>query len=204
MIPKRVELRIEEQKLKFWKINTMEIQKTPIEGLLILKPTIIKDDRGYFYESYNKNTLEAHGILTPFVQDNQSFSQKGVIRGLHFQKPPFAQAKLVRVVQGTILDVAVDIRLGSPTYGHFYSLELSGDNQLQFLIPEGFAHGFSVLEDQTIVQYKCSQFYNKESEGTVLFNDPTLNIPWGIEKPVIAEKDLKGLLFDTFISPFSL
>lgn len=201
---KRVGQPTEEQKLKSWKTKPMKIQKTPIEGLLIIQPTLFCDERGYFFESYNKKTLEKQGISTTFVQDNQSYSQKGVIRGLHFQKPPYAQAKLVRVVLGSIWDVAVDIRLGSPTYGTYFALELTAENQLQFLIPEGFAHGFSVLEDNTIVQYKCSRFYHKESEGTILFNDPTLAIPWNINNPIVAEKDLKGELFPSFISPFTL
>lgn len=182
----------------------MQLEKTPIEGLIILKPTIFKDDRGYFYESYNKNRLQELGITLDFVQDNQSFSQKGVIRGLHYQKPPFAQAKLIRVINGSILDVAVDIRKDSPTYGQYFAIEISEENHLQFLIPEGFAHGFSVLEENTIVQYKCSQFYHKESEGTILFNDPTIAIPWNVDHPIVAEKDLNGQLFSTFITPFTL
>ncbi len=182
----------------------MQLEKTPIEGLIILKPTIFSDDRGYFYESYNKNRLQELGIALDFVQDNQSFSQKGVIRGLHFQKPPFAQAKLIRVIKGSILDVAVDIRKDSPTYGQYFTVVLSEENHLQFLIQEGFAHGFSVLENDTIVQYKCSQFYRKEAEGTILFNDPSLAIPWNVNDPIVAEKDLKGQLFSTFISPFTI
>lgn len=182
----------------------MQLEKTPIEGLIILKPTIFKDDRGYFYESYNKNRLQELGIALDFVQDNQSFSQKGVIRGLHYQKPPFTQAKLIRVIKGSILDVAVDIRKDSPTYGQYFAITLSEENHLQFLIHEGFAHGFSVLENDTIVQYKCSRFYHKEAEGTILFDDPSLAIPWNVDDPIVAEKDLKGQLFSTFISPFTL
>lgn len=180
----------------------MELINTPIQGVFVLKPNLFKDDRGYFYESYNQKTLEKLGITDRFVQDNQSCSQKNVIRGLHFQKPPYAQAKLVRVVQGAIVDIAFDIRKDSPTYGKFYSIELTAENHLQLYIPAGFAHGFAVLEDHTIVQYKCSEFYNKEYEGTILYNDPIINIDWHIEKPILAAKDMQGLDFNTFISPF--
>lgn len=181
----------------------MQIIYTPIEGLVILEPRIFHDTRGYFYESYNQQKMSELGIDTIFVQDNQSYSQKGVIRGLHFQKPPFAQAKLVRVIKGKVLDVAVDIRKGSPTYGQHYSVLLTGDNHRQFFIPEGFAHGFVALEDNSIFTYKCSQFYHKEAEMSIRYNDPILNIDWGLdEAPIMTEKDLCGVLFDQFNTPF--
>lgn len=181
----------------------MQIIYTPIEGLVILEPRIFHDTRGYFYESYNQQKMSELGIDTIFVQDNQSYSQKGVIRGLHFQRPPFAQAKLVRVIKGKVLDVAVDIRKGSPTYGQHYSVLLTGDNHLQFFIPEGFAHGFVALEDNSIFTYKCSQFYHKEAEMSIRYNDPILNIDWGLdETPIMTEKDLCGVLFDQFNTPF--
>lgn len=181
----------------------MQIIHTPIEGLVILEPRIFHDTRGYFYESYNQQKLKELGIDTIFVQDNQSYSQKGVIRGLHFQKPPFAQAKLVRVIKGKVLDVAVDIRKSSPTYGQHFSIILTGENHRQFLIPEGFAHGFVALEDDSIFTYKCSQFYHKEAEMSIRYNDPTLNINWGLNNaPIMTEKDLCGVLFDQFNTPF--
>lgn len=181
----------------------MQIIYTPIEGLVILEPRIFHDTRGYFYESYNQQKMSELGIDTIFVQDNQSYSQKGVIRGLHFQRPPFAQAKLVRVIKGKVLDVAVDIRRGSPTYGQHYSVLLTGDNHRQFFIPEGFAHGFVALEDNSIFTYKCSQFYHKEAEMSIRYNDPILNIDWGLdETPIMTEKDLCGVLFDQFNTPF--
>lgn len=181
----------------------MQIIYTPIEGLVILEPRIFHDTRGYFYESYNQQKMSELGIDTIFVQDNQSYSQKGVIRGLHFQRPPFAQAKLVRVIKGKVLDVAVDIRKGSPTYGQHYSVLLTGDNHRQFFIPEGFAHGFVALEDNSIFTYKCSQFYHKEAEMSIRYNDPILNINWGLdEAPIMTEKDLCGVLFDQFNTPF--
>jgi len=167
----------------------MEVIETGIKGLLELKPRVFGDDRGYFYESYNKETFARIGIHNEFVQDNQSFSAKNVLRGLHFQNPPFAQGKLVRVIQGSVLDVAVDIRKGSPTYGQHHSVLLTGEEKNLFWIPEGFAHGFLTLEDETIFSYKCSGLYNKDSEGSILWNDPDLNIDWGIENPVISEKD---------------
>jgi dTDP-4-dehydrorhamnose 3,5-epimerase len=180
----------------------MELIQTSIDQLVILKPTIFEDQRGYFFESFNQQKLFDLGILYTFVQDNQSMSKKGVIRGLHFQHPPYAQTKLVRVIKGSIIDVAVDLRKESNTYGHYHAIHLSDQNQLQFLIPEGFAHGFVALEDNTIVQYKCTQFYNKEAEGTIIYNDPELNIDWGIDHPITTEKDLQGVTFKEFSSPF--
>ena len=180
----------------------MELSKTPIEGLLILKPQIFKDNRGHFFESYNKNTFKTLGITENFVQDNQSLSQKGVIRGLHFQKPPFAQAKLVRVIKGAALDVAVDLRKGSSTYGQHFSVLLTGENNIQFFLPAGFAHGFAALENDTIFAYKCSNFYNKNSEGTIIYNDPILNINWQTDNPIVNEKDMEAASFVDFVSPF--
>ena len=170
----------------------MEILKTEIEGVLILKPKIFGDDRGYFFESYNRKLLKELAPEIPdFVQDNQSYSTYGVVRGLHFQRPPYAQAKLLRVVSGRVLDVAVDLRHGSPTYGRYVSVELSGQNQLQFFIPEGFAHGFSVLSQEVVFQYKCSDFYNRNSEGGIIWNDPTLAIDWGLplQDIILSPKD---------------
>ena len=180
----------------------MEIIKTKIDGLLIIEPTVFKDDRGYFFESYNEQRFKELGIKDDFVQDNQSCSQKGVVRGLHFQKPPFAQAKLVRVLRGAVLDFAVDIRKGSPTYGQYVSTLLTADNFRQFYLPTGFAHGFAALEDDTVFAYKCSNFYNKASEGSIRWNDPDLNINWNIENPVLSEKDKVSPLFNGFRTPF--
>jgi dTDP-4-dehydrorhamnose 3,5-epimerase len=180
----------------------MQIISTPFEGLFIIQPRVYEDARGYFFESYNKNVFLKHGIVTEFVQDNESLSQKGVLRGLHFQNPPHAQAKLVRVVCGAVMDVAVDIRSNSPTYGKHFSIRLSGTNKTMLYIPEGFAHGFVVLEDNTIFSYKCSRAYNKESEDGVLWNDPDLNINWGITEPILSDKDKTAKLFRDFKSLF--
>lgn len=167
----------------------MHIIETNIPGLLEIAPRVFGDHRGYFYESYNKEAFQNFGVNFEFVQDNQSLSSRGVLRGLHFQNPPFAQGKLVRVIQGSVLDVVVDIRKNSPTYGHHHKVLLSGENKLMFWIPPGFAHGFVTLEDDTIFSYKCTNVYNKESEGSVLWNDPALNIDWGIDKPQLSAKD---------------
>ena len=180
----------------------MQIVETGIDGLLIIKPSVFGDSRGSFFESYNLNKFNELGLNLNFVQDNQSVSKKGVIRGLHFQKPPFAQAKLVRVVQGAALDVAVDLRKSSSTYGRHYFLVLSSDNHLQLFIPEGFAHGFAALEDNTVLSYKCSNYYHKESEETLSFDDSDLNIHWQTENPIVSAKDRQGLLFKNFVSPF--
>ena len=174
----------------------------PISELKLLQPHIINDSRGYFLESYNLETFKNLGILDVFVQDNQSCSKKNVIRGLHFQNPPFAQAKLVRVIKGAVLDVAVDLRRESSTYGQHFSVVLSEENQLQFYIPVGFAHGFAALEEDTIFAYKCSNFYHKDSERSILFNDKDLNINWNIENPMVNDKDLRAINFKDFISPF--
>ena len=180
----------------------MEIIKTPLEGLLIIKPDVFEDDRGYFFESFNHGRFLNRGLDLKFLQDNESKSKKGVLRGLHFQAPPFAQGKLVRVMQGSVLDVAVDIRKYSPTYGKWESIILSGQNKWMYWIPEGFAHGFATLEDDSIFFYKCTNIYNKASEGSILWNDPDLNINWGIQYPVISDKDRISPKFKNFISPF--
>ncbi len=171
----------------------MEVIKTNIEGVVIIEPRIFKDDRGYFFESFSQREFEEKVCKTTFVQDNESKSSYGVLRGLHFQKPPFAQSKLVRVIKGAVLDVAVDIRKGSPTFGQYVSVELTGENHRQFFIPRGFAHGFSVLSEEVIFQYKCDNFYSPQSEGAIAWNDPDLNIDWRIpaEKVVLSEKDSK-------------
>jgi len=158
----------------------MRVEACHIEGLFILEPKVFGDARGYFFESYNQTVFQQQGWDYQWVQDNQSSSVHGVIRGLHFQAPPFAQTKLVRVLRGAILDVAVDIRKGSPTYGQHVAVELSSENKLQLLIPAGFAHGFSVLSEQAEVMYKCDQVYNRASEGGLLYNDPALNIDWRV------------------------
>lgn len=170
----------------------MQVTTTFIEGLKIIQPTVFNDARGYFYEPYNRKTYAEAGIAEEFVQDNQSFSQKGVIRGLHFQNPPHAQAKLLRILQGSIWDVVVDIRTSSPTYGKYFGIELSAENKTIFYVPRGFAHGFLTLEDNTLLLYKCSDFYNKASEESLVWNDPDVSIPWNISNPILSEKDLKG------------
>lgn len=181
----------------------MEIIKTKIPDLVIIKPSVFTDDRGYFFESYNKEKFLSKGIDRNFVQDNESKSMKGVLRGLHFQKPPFTQGKLVRVMKGAVLDVAVDLRKNSATYGVWDSIELTEDNKFMYWIPPGFAHGFVTLEDDTIFFYKCTNVYNKESEGSLLWNDPSLNINWGdIKDPILSEKDKISPFFENFDSPF--
>ena len=168
--------------------------KTDFPGLLIFEPTVFEDSRGCFFESYSEKNFAAEGIHIKFVQDNQSKSSYGVIRGLHYQAEPHAQTKLIRVLNGNILDVVVDIRKGSPTYGKEFSLELSADNKKQILVPKGFAHGFSVLSKTAEVLYKCDAFYHKGSEAGILFNDTALNIDWKIPvgKAIISEKDMNN------------
>ena len=172
-------------------IIIMEVIKTEIEGVVIIEPRIFKDDRGYFYESFSQREFEEKVCRTTFVQDNQSKSSYGVVRGLHFQKPPYSQSKLVRCIKGAVLDVAVDIRKGSPTFGKYVAVELTEENHRQFFVPRGFAHGFAVLSDEAVFQYKCDNFYNKESEGAVAWDDPELAIDWRIpvEKVLLSEKD---------------
>ena len=180
----------------------MEIIKTPIEGLLVIRPTIFGDDRGHFFESWSKESFAKNGLDLDFVQDNQSLSSKGVLRGLHFQNPPFAQGKLVRVIKGSVLDIAVDIRKDSPTYGQYFSIELTEKNKTIVWIPPGFAHGFLTLKDNTIFTYKCTGVYNKESEGALLWNDKDLNINWKVNDPLVSEKDLVAGNFKDFVSKF--
>ena len=181
----------------------MKITKTKIEGLLIFEPQIFEDDRGSFFESWNENVFKKYLKDIKFVQDNQSISKKNCLRGLHFQDPPYAQGKLVRVIKGSVLDVAVDLRKKSKTYGQHEKVILSATNNKIFWIPEGFAHGFISLEEDTIFSYKCTNFYNKELERTILWNDSKLNIDWSIKsKPFISEKDLIGESFDNFQSKF--
>ena len=171
----------------------MNIIKTEIEGLIIIEPRIFKDARGYFFESFSQREFEEKICQTTFVQDNESFSCYGVVRGLHFQQEPFSQAKLVRVVKGAVLDVAVDIRKGSPTYGKHVAIELTEENHRQVFIPRGFAHGFAVLSDEVIFQYKCDNYYAPQSERGIACNDPALNIDWRIpaDKIILSEKDTK-------------
>lgn len=169
----------------------MTIELTHIPGLIIIHPTVFSDDRGYFFESYNSDQFKEAGIDVQFVQDNQSKSVYGVLRGLHYQLNPFAQAKLVRVLDGKVLDVVVDIRKDSPTYGSKFSIELSGENKKQLFIPRGFAHGFTVLSKTAVFYYKCDNFYSKESEAGIRFDDPDLNIDWQIQSKdaILSEKD---------------
>lgn len=180
----------------------MEIKEVEIPGLLVIHPQVFYDSRGYFFESYNKIKLQAQGFDVNFVQDNQSMSSRGTLRGLHFQRPPFEQGKLVSVLKGAALDVVVDIRKKSAFYGKYFSINLTEQNKTMLWVPPGFAHGFLTLEDNTVFIYKCSQVYNKDSEGCLFWNDPTLNINWNIENPVISEKDNKAPLFGDLISPF--
>ena len=181
----------------------MEIIETPLEGLYVLKPSIFEDSRGYFFESYNKQKFDA---LVPgdynFIQDNESKSQKNVLRGLHFQNPPYQQAKLVRVVKGSVLDVAVDVRKNSKTYGKHFTIQISEANKLQFFISPGFAHGFLTLEDNTVFSYKCTNFYNKESEAGLLWNCPEIGINWDVQAPLLSEKDLILPSLKNFYSKF--
>ncbi len=183
----------------------MEVIKTDLEGVVIIEPRLFSYDRGYFYESFSDREFTEKGCETVFVQDNQSKSSYGVLRGLHFQKAPHAQSKLVRVVKGKVLDVAVDIRKGSPTYGKHVAVELTEDNHRQLFIPSGFAHGFVVLSEEVIFQYKCDNFYSKESEGALMWNDPELGIDWGIaeSEAILSDKDTKNSLLKDFDSPFS-
>lgn len=181
----------------------MNVKKINIEGPVILEPRIFNDARGYFFESYSKKLFNELVAPIDFVQDNESCSTYGVIRGLHFQRPPHCQAKLVRCVKGKVLDVAVDIRKGSPTYGQHVAVELSEDNHLQFFIPHGFAHGFSVLSDIAVFQYKCDDYYHPETEGGLSLLDPSLEIDWLIDpsKAILSDKDLRHPLLKDFDSP---
>jgi dTDP-4-dehydrorhamnose 3,5-epimerase len=177
----------------------MKVVETGFEGLYILEPRVFADERGYFFESFNSQTFKSNGLDFDWVQDNQSHSKHGVIRGLHFQKPPFAQTKLIRVLKGEILDVVIDLRSDKPTYGKSFSIVLSSLNHLQLLVPKGFAHGFSVLSEEADVMYKCDALYNKETESGILFNDPLLGIDWQLsqDKMIVSEKDLILPAFDS-------
>lgn len=175
---------------------------TTIPDIILLKPNVFEDQRGYFFESYNSEKFFDQGIEVSFIQDNQSLSEKNVLRGLHFQSPPFAQGKLVRVIKGAVLDVAVDIRKSSPYYGQHVAQELSEQNKLMMWVPPGFAHGFLTLEPETIFFYKCTALYNKASEGIVKWDDPDIGINWNLENPIVSDRDKHGLSFKEFDSPF--
>jgi dTDP-4-dehydrorhamnose 3,5-epimerase len=182
----------------------MPFKETGIQGLFVFEPKVLSDERGYFYESYNENIFNDFGITTRFVQDNQSYSKKNTIRGLHYQLNPNAQAKLVRVIYGEVLDVAVDLRRHSPTYGKHFSVRLSADNHLQLYIPRGFAHGYSVLSETAIFFYKCDGFYHKESERGILYNDPDLTIDWLVNEQdaIVSQKDKLNVSFHSAESNF--
>ena len=182
----------------------MDVTKTDIEGVVIIEPRIFKDERGYFFESFSQREFEEKVRKINFVQDNESMSSYGVMRGLHFQRPPFTQSKLVRCVKGRVLDVAVDIRKGSPTYGQHVAVELTEDNHRQFFVPRGFAHGFAVLSETAIFQYKCDNFYAPEADGGISIKDESLGIDWQIsmENAILSEKDIKHICLKDFDSPF--
>lgn len=180
----------------------MEIKQVEIPGLLVIQPNVFYDNRGYFFESYNKPKLKELGFEANFIQDNQSMSSKGTLRGMHFQCPPFEQGKLITVIKGAVMDVVIDIRKKSPFFGKYFSIRLDDQNKTMFWIPPGFAHGFLTLEDQTIFAYKCTQVYNKASEGSIFWNDTEIKIEWGIENPVISEKDSIAPLLKEITSPF--
>ena len=180
----------------------MNILKTELSGLLIIDPKVFGDERGYFFESFNTEVFRSGGLEADFAQDNESRSAKGVLRGLHFQEPPYEQGKLIRVARGAVIDVSVDIRKDSPTYGKWAAFELSDLNKRMLWIPPGFAHGFLSLEDDTIFIYKCTNVYDSDSENSIRWNDPELNIDWGIENPIISDKDSKAPLFMELESPF--
>ncbi len=183
----------------------MQVLQTPFEGLLELVPTLYRDNRGWFYEAYKENVFKSAGISYDFVQENHSFSRKGVIRGLHFQRAPYAQAKLAAVVIGKVLDVVVDLRPTSTTFGKVYKCVLDGERRNMLMVPDGFAHGFAALED-TLFSYKCSNFYNKDAEGGIIWNDPELKIDWEVTDPIVSEKDqmlptFRHVLEKSLISP---
>lgn len=180
----------------------MKLIETKIADLFIIETNVFPDERGYFFEGYNSEKLKSLGIEIDIVQTNISNSQKDVVRGLHFQNPPHAQGKLIRVLKGAVLDVAVDLRKNSPTYGEHVAVELNDENKLALWIPAGFAHGFKTLENDTLFYYNCTGVYNKEAEGSIIWNDPQLNIDWQIENPLVSEKDAKAPLFADFKSQF--
>lgn len=183
----------------------MEIIRTKLDGVVVIEPKIFRDSRGYFFESFSQREFEEKVCKINFVQDNESMSSYGVMRGLHFQRPPFTQAKLVRCVKGSVLDVAVDIRKDSPTYGQHIAVELTEDNHCQMFIPHGFAHGFSVLSETAVFQYKCDQFYHPESDAGISILDKSLGIDWRIptDKAILSDKDTRHPLFKDFVTPFS-
>lgn len=184
----------------------MNVIKTDIEGVVVIEPRVFDDARGYFFESYSKRRFDEVVRPIEFVQDNVSMSTRGVIRGLHFQRPPFSQSKLVRCVRGAVLDVVVDIRRGSPTYGRHIAVELTGENRRQLFVPRGFAHGFAVLSDEAVFQYKCDNYYHPESEGGISIADHSLGIDWRIDpaEAILSEKDLRNPMFSDFESPFDI
>lgn len=184
----------------------MEVIKTSIEGVVIIEPKVFNDARGYFFESFSQREFEEKVRKVNFVQDNESMSSYGVMRGLHFQRPPFTQSKLVRCVKGAVLDVVVDIRKGSPTYGQHVAVELTEDNHRQFFVPRGFAHGFSVLSETTVFQYKCDNFYAPQADGGISILDDSLGIDWKIpiEKAILSDKDMKHTMLKNFKTPFSI
>jgi len=175
---------------------------TSIPDVIVIRPDVFEDSRGYFFESYSRSKLFDIGIFYDFVQDNESLSGRGVLRGLHFQLPPFEQGKLVRVIKGAVLDVAIDIRKNSPFYGKWVSQELTEKNKLMMWIPPGFAHGFLTLEDQTVFSYKCTQIYDRNSEKVIAWNDPDIDINWNVENPNLSERDKMGISFNNFLTPF--
>ena len=183
----------------------MEVVKTNIEGVVIIEPRVFEDPRGYFFESFSQREFEEKVCKTTFIQDNESKSSYGVLRGLHFQKPPYTQSKLVRVIKGNVLDVAVDIRKGSPTFGKYVAVELSGENKRQFFVPRGFAHGFVVLSEEAIFQYKCDNYYAPKNEGAVAWDDAEIGIDWKIsfDKILLSEKDKDGLMLSEIETPFN-
>lgn len=184
----------------------MNVIKTDIEGVVVIEPRVFDDARGYFFESYSKRRFDEAVRPVEFVQDNESMSTRGVIRGLHFQRPPFSQSKLVRCVRGAVLDVVVDIRRGSPTYGQHVAVELTGKNRRQLFVPRGFAHGFAVLSDEAVFQYKCDNYYHPESEGGISIADHSLGIDWRIDpaEAILSEKDLRNPMLRDFESPFDI
>ena len=182
----------------------MNVFKTDLDGVLVIEPDFFPDARGFFFESYNKQKYEEAGMKMNFVQDNISKSSKGIVRGLHYQTGEYAQGKLCQVLTGSVLDVAVDIRFGSPTFGKHFSVELTGENHKQIWIPPGFAHGFSVLSDDTIFSYKCTAFYSRDDERAIFYNDYDLDIEWKVEKPIVSDKDLKAKKFKDIEKDFMI
>lgn len=180
----------------------MHIEETPFRGLLLIQPKVFRDKRGYFFESWNEEIFRKIGLEMTFSQDNQSSSQKGVIRGLHFQIPPFEQGKLVRAIRGAVLDVVVDLRKAEPTFGQHFKLRLDDQGQSMLYIPSGFAHGFASLEEDTVFFYKCTKVYNNDCERTLRWDDPDLGIDWEISDPILSDKDRQAGFFKDFVSPF--